>query len=188
MITFAVYDIHIGKLIDTVRRLHAMVERAGVQYRVIGGLAVFLHVSARDMDHARATNDIDVAVDRHALDRIAEVCSEYGFRYRHAAGVDMLVDAVDRKNAPGIHFVFVREKVRPEYPETVPDFSQPVQTEEGLLLAPVTDLVHMKLTSFRLKDKVHIQDMDKVGLITPEIEATLSPILRERLAEVRATE
>jgi hypothetical protein len=46
----------------------------------------------------------------------------------------------------------------------------------------------MKLTSFRLKDKVHIQDMDSVGLITPEIEASLSPILRERLAEVRATE
>ena len=80
--------------------------------------------------------------------------------------------------------MFVREK----YPEAVPDFSQPVQTAEGLLLAPVVDLVHMKLTGFRLKDKVHIQDMDKVGLITPDIEATLSPILRERVAEVRATE
>jgi hypothetical protein len=188
VITFAVYDIHIGKLNDTVRRLHAMVERAGIEYRVIGGLAVFLHVSTRDMDHARATNDIDVAVDRRALARIAEIANQYGFRYRHASGVDMLVDAVDRRNAPGIHFVFVREKVRPEHPEPVPDFSQPVRTEEGLLLAPVVDLVHMKLTSFHLKDKVHIQDMDKVGLITPDIEATLSPILRERLAEVRATE
>lgn len=45
----------------------------------------------------------------------------------------------------------------------------------------------MKLTSFRLKDKVHIQDMDGAGLITPEIEQSLSPLLRERLAEVRAT-
>ena len=46
----------------------------------------------------------------------------------------------------------------------------------------------MKLTSFRLKDKVHIQDMDGVGLITPEIEASLPEVLRQRLAEVRAQE
>jgi len=46
----------------------------------------------------------------------------------------------------------------------------------------------MKLTSFRLKDKVHIQDLDGVGLITPEIEAGLSDALRARLAEVRATQ
>ena len=46
----------------------------------------------------------------------------------------------------------------------------------------------MKLTSFRMKDRVHIQDMDSVGLITPEIEAGLSDIFRARLAEIRATE
>jgi hypothetical protein len=46
----------------------------------------------------------------------------------------------------------------------------------------------MKLTSFRLKDKVHIQDLDSVGLITPAIEESLSDLLRARLAEVRATE
>jgi len=43
----------------------------------------------------------------------------------------------------------------------------------------------MKLTSFRLKDKVHIKDMDSVGLITPEIEEALPPIMRERLQEIR---
>jgi hypothetical protein len=59
---------------------------------------------------------------------------------------------------------------------------------EGALIAPVADLVRMKLTSFRLKDRVHIQDMDGVGLITPEIEAQLPKVLRVRLAEVRASE
>jgi hypothetical protein len=70
----------------------------------------------------------------------------------------------------------------------VPDFSEPTRTEEGVLLAPVPDLVRMKLTSFRMKDRVHVQDMDSVGLITPEIEAALPEALRARLAEVRATE
>jgi hypothetical protein len=46
----------------------------------------------------------------------------------------------------------------------------------------------MKLTSFRLKDQVHIQDMDGVGLITLGIEKTLSAPLLARLAEVRAKE
>jgi hypothetical protein len=63
-----------------------------------------------------------------------------------------------------------------------------MRTKGGILIAPVADLVRMKLTSFRLKDKVHIQDLDGVGLITPEIEQGLSEPLRQRLAEVRATE
>jgi hypothetical protein len=46
----------------------------------------------------------------------------------------------------------------------------------------------MKLTSFRLKDRVHIQDMDGVALITSEIESGLPEVLRERLAQVRVTE
>jgi hypothetical protein len=48
------------------------------------------------------------------------------------------------------------------------------------------DLVRMKLTSFRAKDEAHLKDLDEAGLITPELEADLSPILGERLAQVRA--
>jgi hypothetical protein len=46
----------------------------------------------------------------------------------------------------------------------------------------------MKLVSYRLKDRVHIQDLDRVGLISPEIEAELLPELRRRLDEIRASE
>jgi hypothetical protein len=44
----------------------------------------------------------------------------------------------------------------------------------------------MKLTSFRMKDQLHIKDLDSARLITPEIEAQLPEALRARLAEVRA--
>jgi hypothetical protein len=44
----------------------------------------------------------------------------------------------------------------------------------------------MKLTSFRAKDEAHLKDLDEAGLIAPEIESGLSPILRERLVRVRA--
>jgi hypothetical protein len=52
----------------------------------------------------------------------------------------------------------------------------------------VADLVRMKLTSFRLRDKTHLADMDSVGLITPEIESQLPEALRKRLDQVRAEE
>jgi hypothetical protein len=100
----------------------------------------------------------------------------------------MLLDVADPKARSAVHLIFVREKVRPADVEPIPPFSEPVRTGEGVLLAPVSDLVRMKLTSFRLKDQVHIQDLDRAGLITPEIEVSLSEVLRARLAQVRATE
>ena len=188
MLTIEAYDRHVEQLLDTVRRVAQALSRAGIPYRVIGGVAVFLHVHERDPLAARTTRDVDMAVDRAHLQSIIDAMRPFGFTYRHAAGVDMLVDARDPRGRSAVHLVFVRERVRPEYVEPAPDFSEPAVTEEGVLLAPVADLVRMKLTSYRLKDRVHIQDLDAVGLITPEIEAQLSDFLRARLREVRASE
>jgi hypothetical protein len=151
-------------------------------------VAVFLHVSEKDPLAARMTRDIDMAVDRRDLDRIANAVRPFGFEYCHVAGVDMLVDSAKPRARSAVHLVMVRERVRPEYPEAVPDFSPPVETREGVMLAPVADLVRMKLTSYRLKDRVHIQDLDATGLITAEVEGGLPNGLRRRLAEIRSTQ
>lgn len=178
MLTIAAYDRHVEQLLDTVRRLVQAFTQAGLDYRVVGGVAVFLHVTERDPGAARSTRDVDIAVDRAQLQAVVDAVRPFGFTYRHAAGVDMLVDAREPKARSAVHLVFVREKVRPAL----------ARTAEGVLLAPVGDLVRMKLTSYRLKDRVHIQDLDAVGLITPEVEAQLSEPLRARLREVRAAE
>jgi hypothetical protein len=44
----------------------------------------------------------------------------------------------------------------------------------------------MKLTSLRASDEAHLKDLDEADLITPEIEAALSPVLAGRLEQVRA--
>jgi hypothetical protein len=182
------FETKVERLRDVANRLAEALGRAGIPYRVIGGYAVFVYVDRIDPLKARLTADLDVAVERADLSRIAKAAEAFGFKFRHAAGIDMLVDAAEPRARSTVHMIFVREKVRPDYVEPVPGFSEPTKTDQGVLLAPVADLVRMKLTSFRLKDKVHIQDMDSVGLITPEIETGLSDILRVRLAEVRATE
>ena len=188
MLTITAYDRHVQQLFDVISRLARALAQAGIEYRVVGGVAVFLHVHEHDPLAARLTRDVDIAVDRRDLDAIVQAVRPLGLTYRHAAGVDMLIDAREPRARSAVHLLFVREKVRPEYLEPVPDFSPPVRTIEGVLLAPVADLVRMKLTSFRLRDRVHLKDMDAIGLITPQIEAQLPQALRERLREARAEE
>jgi hypothetical protein len=178
----------VDQLRDVVKRLDSALTSAGIRYQIIGGFAVFCHVDRIDPLAARLTRDVDVAIDRNDLQRIEQAVKSIGSQYRHVDGVDMLADAAARKARSAVHLFFAREKVRPEYTEPVPEISEPARTDQGTFIAPVKDLVHMKLTSFRLKDQVHIQDMDSVGLITPEIENSLSAVLRERLKQVRASE
>lgn len=188
MLTLTAYDTFVEQLFQVMKRFTDALSQAGIEYRIIGGMAVFLHVRNRQAMAARLTNDVDAAVKRTDLPAIIRAVEPFGFKFRHAAGIEMLVDSSKPTARSAIHLVFVGEKVRREYCEPVPDFSPPAKTVEGALLAPVADLVRMKLTSFRLKDRVHIQDMDGVGLITAEIEGQLPELLRRRLAEVRASD
>ena len=99
----------------------------------------------------------------------------------------MLLQQGEPSARRAVYMIFAGERVRREDSEPAPELGA-YRVIKGIRLIPIPDLVRMKLTSFRLKDKVHIQDLDKVGLITSEIEAGLPEHLRHRLAEVRATE
>jgi hypothetical protein len=90
--------------------------------------------------------------------------------------LDVLVDAA----APSVHSEI--------HLLPVPALSPLIRHAIGVSLVSVADLVVKKLTSFRLKDRVHLRDLDGVGLITPDVEAQLSPRLKSRLSEIRATE
>jgi hypothetical protein len=48
MITASAYDIHVEKLFDRMKRLHGALSGAEIAYRIIGGMGVYLQVSARD--------------------------------------------------------------------------------------------------------------------------------------------
>ena len=186
MLVNTIFEAAVDQILDVATRFSTAVAKAGIPCRIVGGLAVYLHVESRDPLAARLTRDVDVAVERAMLEPLKAALATEGFTYRHAAGVDMFLEPGSTRARSAVHVVFIGEKVRPEYLEPIPG-SQPVN-RNGILIAPVSDLLKMKLTSFRLKDKVHIQDLDSVGLITAEIEAGLTNPLRARLAEVRATE
>lgn len=161
MLTAAAYDNHLEQLFGRLRQLHAILTAARIPYRIVGGMAVFLHVAERDPLRARLTPQLDAAI---------EAARRAGWDYRHAAGIDTLTGPPENRARSAVHLIFLAEKVRPEYAEPVPA-SAPEKTREGIAIAPVADLVRMKRTSFRLKDRVHIQDLDAVGLITTGVEA-----------------
>ena len=183
MLTASAFDDFVDQILDIAKRAASALEGAGIPYRVVGGFAVFLHIDPIDPMAARTTPDVDFAVRRSDLNAVRTALESSGF---HADG-DTFRDTTSGRKHSAVHLVFLGEKVRPEYLEPVPA-SEPARSSKGLLIAPVADLVRMKLTSFRLKDQVHIQDLDGVGLITPEIEQTLSAPLLTRLAEVRSKE
>lgn len=181
------FEKRVDQLFDLAQRLEKAFSSAGLEYRVIGGLATYLYVEEVEPDAGRLTKDIDIAIRREDLPNIAKVVEPFGLQYRHVAGVDMLVQTAEPSARRAVHLVFTGEKVRKDYPEPAPELG-PYRTIRGIRLIPLPDLIRMKLTSFRIRDQMHLKDLDEAGLITPDIEAGLSPILRDRLIQVRARE
>lgn len=70
----------------TLYRVTGAPTRGGVNCRLVGGLAVYLHVQERDPEAARLTVDIDVAVRREELDQVRRAVEPFGFRHRHCGG------------------------------------------------------------------------------------------------------
>jgi hypothetical protein len=122
------------------------------------------------------TRDVDVLIRRCDLERVLEFAARYGV----TIGED-----VPGKRA--VHLLFAGEKVRPDYLEAAPEIGVPVMLR-GVPVAPIADLLVMKLTSYRLKDMMHVKDMQNAGIVTEEMEAGIPETLRERYAVIKAHE
>jgi hypothetical protein len=178
------FEVRLEKLFSLAEKADRAFRQAGLEYRVVGGLATYLYVERADPDAGRLTRDVDIAVRRSDLSAIKAAVRPYGFTYRHVAGVDMLLPSDEASAKRAIHLVFSGERVRPEYLEAVPDLG-PAEEIEGICVIALVDLVKMKLTSFHAKDEAHLIDLDEAGLITTALEAQLSPALLSRLAAAR---
>lgn len=173
----------VEKVRQRVLRSAAALEQAGVPYAVVGGNAVAAWVSRVDEAAVRNTQDVDILIRRENLPAAIEAMSKAGFVYRHAAGIDMLLDGPDAKARDAVHLVFAGEKVRPEYLLATPDVSESEAATSFRILS-LESLVRMKLTSFRDKDRTHLRDFLEVGLIDADWPARFPPELAVRLQEL----
>lgn len=124
MLVNTFFEKKVDQLFEVAGRLAKALSQAGIEYRVVGGFAAYMHVNEVEPIAARLARDIDVAIDRADLDRIIEATRPFGFKYRHAEGVDMLADAEAPKAHSAVHLLFVREKfvrtMRKLYPASPP--------------------------------------------------------------------
>ncbi len=148
----------VEKVKERLRRVTKALNEAEVPYAVIGGNAVQHWVAQVDESVVRNTRDVDIILNESDLDRAIAALEQVGFIYRRAKSVSMFLDGPDAKARDAVHVVFAGKKVRQEYPEPVPEIDNYELIEDARTL-PLEALVRMKLTSHRLKDRVHIQDM-----------------------------
>ena len=184
------FEERVFELIGTLQKLSVPLEQAGVPHELVGGLAVFLHVENADSTHSSLTRDIDVMIRREDLPRVVAIAEKHGFRFRHSAGLDMLLYGETNSARNAVHLLFSGEKVKAAQLEAHPGI-RPVRAGlhgQDFLVIPVLDLVRMKLSSNRDKDRVHVRGMDAAGLITKAVEHGLSEDLRSRLRHIRETE
>lgn len=170
----------VEKVRERLLRSTAILEQAGIPYAVAGGNAVAAWVSRVDEAAVRFTQDVDLLVRREDLPRIITAFEAAGFHYRHAAGIDMLLDGPDAKDRDAVHLVFAEEKVREEYLLPTASVEESEATEFFRVLS-LEALVRMKLTSYRRKDQVHITDMLDVGLLDSGWPARFPAELAARL-------
>lgn len=177
------FETRVKQLFDLAHLVDTAFSDAGIDYRVVGGLATYLYVEEAAPDAGCLTKDVDIAVRRADLPRIETAVAPFGLRYRHTLGVDMLVQADAPSARRAVRLLFTGERIKEDLPEPTPGLGEG-RTINGIRLMALEQLLVMKLTSFRLKDQTHINDLQEAGLITQEIERTVPAALRDRLQQV----
>jgi hypothetical protein len=173
----------VEKVRDRLLRASRALEDAGIPYAVVGGNAVAAWVATVDEAAVRNTRDVDLAIRRSDLEAAKGAMAGAGFVFRHVKGVDMFLDGSDARARDAVHIIFAGELVRPDYVLPVPDVSEAEMTAPFRLMK-LESLVRMKLTSFRLKDRMHLVDLIDVGLIDESWPERFPPALAERLRDL----
>lgn len=149
---------------DRLRRATATLEAAGIPYAVVGGNAVASWVARVDEAAVRNTPDVDILLNRSDLESAKQAFRVAGFVYQNVEGLDMFLDGPEARARDAVHILFAGEKLRSDDPVAAPlvTDSEVADTSRVVSLEP---RIRMKLTSYRLKDRVHVRDMIDVGLV-----------------------
>jgi hypothetical protein len=174
----------VEKVRERVQRAAAALDRAGIAYAVVGGNAVASWVSTVDAAAVRNTQDVDILIRRIDLEAVKAALAPAGFSYQEVFGVEMFLDGPDANPRDAVHLLFSGERVKPDDLAPAPDVAESEPGSGGYRILYLESLVRMKLTSFRRKDQVHVQDLIGLGLIDASWIGRFPPQLAARLQEL----
>jgi hypothetical protein len=174
-------------LIGMVHQITDTLKSATVPHEVVGGLAVLIYVEEVSPELTVLTKHVDLMIHRSDLERIKEAGARDGFRFEQGAKGDRLIHESDEKATYAVRLVFSGEMVSPTQLTPNPPIEPVIKVvhRKEVLVISIADLIRMKLNSYRLVDMVHIQSMQAAGLVTIDIENTLTPKLAARLKHIR---
>lgn len=181
---------HMEQLKEKARMVGGALRKAGIPYAVMGGFAVAEHTAKVDEWAVRGTRDVDLRLNRADSERAAQALRPLGYNLGELMGLPAFVrprGAGVRSRLPeAMRLVWAGERTRSEDLCLAPSLAT-----AGMLLSPdgyacldVAGLLTMKLTSFRVKDQVHIQGLLTLGMVTRAMRKALPPVLLARLKQV----
>ncbi len=171
---------------NRLERAAAALAKTGVRYAVVGGNAVAAWVSRVDASAVRNTRDVDILLRREDMERARVALEAAGFVHRRvaslgkAAAMDVFLDGPDAKVRDAVRVLWAGEKAVPDAIEPSPELGE-TESVDGFELIPLADLLRMKLTSFRDKDRMHLRDLASVGLVDESWMERFPTALAERL-------
>jgi hypothetical protein len=168
---------------ERLRRATGALDAAGVPYAVVGGNAVAEWVARVDDEAVRNTRDVDILVNRAGFPAARAALEAAGFIYGNVMDIDLFIDGPQGKASAGVHLLFAGERLREGDAAACPTLEESERAAEFQVVSLLA-LVRMKLTAWRLKDRVHLLDLIHVGLLDATWPARLPPPLGERLQEL----
>ena len=167
-------------------RSTASLDAAKIPYAVVGGNAVAVWVGRVDKSATRFTQDVELLINRSDLQAAKAALSGAGFVYRETLDLHMFLDGPSAHPRDAVHVLFSLEKVRGDDAAPNPAVTESERGDHFQVVS-LPALARMKLTSFRLKDQVHLQDMISIGLIDESWLKRFPPELSARLKQILDT-
>ena len=170
-----------GEVQKSLRRVTARLNALGIDYAVVGGMALFLH------GFRRFTEDVDILVTREGLAKLHQALEGSGYRPPFAGSKNLR----DTENGVRIEFLVAGEFPGDGKPKPVafPEPDAAAAEQDQIQLLNLENLIELKLASGmtgkgRLKDLGDAEQMIMQFDLPQNFAERLSPYVQEKYDEL----
>ena len=170
-----------GEVQKSLRRITARLNALGIDYAVVGGMALFLH------GFRRFTEDVDILVTREGLAKLHEALEGSGYRPPFAGSKNLR----DTENGVRIEFLVAGEFPGDGKPKPVafPEPETAAIEQDGVRFLNAASIIELKIASGmtgkgRTKDLGDAEQIIMLLSLPREFAEQLNPYVRERYDEL----
>jgi hypothetical protein len=163
-------DVH-----QTMRRIAARLTELGIDYAIVGGMAMTLH------GYMRVTGDVDILTTPQGLERIQQELIERGY---DQTAPETRRAIRDTQTGIDVKFITTGDGPGESSPLVFPDPATAAVVREGLMVITLPKLIELKLAAGlaapnRLRDLADVQDLIRALELPREQREQLHPSVRD---------